>query len=305
MSSCVPRSWRCPICGGPHGHSQWPVTSGALECGVSAEAFRPSADKYGRSAAPVLRCLECGHGSLAQLPDGEAVQEAYTQAADWVSLREEAGQVETARRSLRRIEGIVRPGTLADIGCWTGSLLLAAIRRGWETWGVDPSRSAVEQAQRKGLRVWEGDLYDQVLTSRRYRVVTMCDVLEHLAEPVLAIQRLADLVEPGGAIYLTLPDAGSRMARVLGRHWWSVLPMHLQYFTRYSIRRLLEGGGFTVMSIQSHTKVFSTRYYAERLGGYAPSVARAAERVLEVSRQADRLVSPNFRDRMEIIATRS
>jgi hypothetical protein len=80
--------------------------------------------------------------------------------------------------------------------------------------------------------------------------------------------------------------------------------MHLQYFTRGSMRRLLEGSGFTVASIRTHAKAFSARYYAERLGGYSPAVERAATRVLQTVHQDRRLVAPDFRDRMEVIATR-
>lgn len=229
---------------------------------------------------------------------------AYAEAADPVSLREEEGQVETARRGLQRAERVVRPGALVDVGCWTGSFLVAARERGWETWGVDPSRWAVERARQKGLRVWQGGLHDQSLGDRRYRLVAMCDVLEHLADPVGAMRTLGEVVEPAGALYLTVPDAGSPVARMLGCHWWSVLPMHLQYFTRGSLSALVQSSGFTVRSIRSHAKVFSGRYYAERLGGYNPIFGHAAEKVLEVLRQDQRLVRPNFFDRMEVIATR-
>lgn len=283
---------------------QWPVTGGAGECGVAATAFRPSSDTYGRATASVVRCTGCGHGSLARLPDAADVDTAYAEAADPVSLREESGQVETARRGLQRVERFVRPGALADVGCWTGSFLVAAEERGWEGWGVDPSKWAVERARQKGLRVRQGGLDDQTLGDRRYRLVAMCDVLEHLPDPVETMQTLGRLVEPGGALYLTVPDAGSVLARLLGRHWWSVLPMHLQYFTRQSVRGLLESSGFTVRSVRTHTKVFTARYYAERLGGYNRVLERVAESLLEKAHQDQRLVSPNFLDRMEVVATR-
>ena len=283
---------------------RWPVAEGAAEGGVAAAAFRPSSDSYGRTTGSVVRCAACGHGSLARLPDATNVDTAYAEAADPVALREEAGQVETARRGLLRVERLVRPGTMADVGCWTGSFMVAAQDRGWDTWGVDPSRWAVERARGKGLRVGQGGLGDEELARRRYRLVAMCDVLEHLPDPVEAVHTLRKLVEPDGVLYLTVPDAGSALARMLGRHWWSVLPMHLQYFTRQSLRRLLEASGFTIRSARTHPKVFSTRYYAERLGGYNRLLERATESVLRLTGQEQRLVSPNFFDRMEIVATR-
>ena len=292
------------MCGGRNARLLWPVATGGVEGGVAAAAFRPSADRYGHTVGTVVRCVGCGHGSLASLPDGDSIDEAYADAADPVSLREELGQVETARRAIRRIEQLARPATLADIGCWTGSLLVAASESGWSACGVEPSRWAVKRAQERGLRVWEGDFRDPVLASQRFRVVAMCDVLEHLPDPGTAVDAMSNLVEPGGVFYLTVPDAGSLVARLLGRRWWSILPMHLQYFSRASVKRLLEERGFTVREISSHAKVFSAQYYAERVGGYSSLIQRSITRALDTSGLATRLVGPDFHDRMEVLATR-
>jgi SAM-dependent methyltransferase len=219
-----------------------------------------------------------------------------------VSLREEDGQVATGLRAVRRIEQVVSPGRFADIGCWTGSLLVAARQRGWDVSGVEPSAWASERARQRGLDVRTAGLSDHQWAAGSFRAVAMCDVLEHLVDPEEAVDAVHHLLEPGGAFYLTVPDAGSLLAKAMGRRWWSVLPMHLQYFTRQSMGRMLNGHGFRVVSTRSHAKVFSARYYAERLGGYAPSVADAGVRVLEKAGVADRLIAPNFGDRLEVIA---
>ena len=64
--------------------------------------------------------------------------------------------------------------------------------------------------------------------------------------------------------------------RVLGRRWWSVLPMHLQYFTPVSLGRVLAAHGFEIAWRGTHAKSFSIRYYAERLGGYHAALERFA-----------------------------
>jgi SAM-dependent methyltransferase len=295
-------AWRCPVCGGTNGIARWQVTSTAAENGVDARAFRPSADRFGETVGRVLACDACGHGSLAERPSAETLAAAYHDAADPETVSEEAGQQATADRALAWVETVVAPGALVDIGCWSGSFVAAADQRGWRATGIDPSTWAVERARARGLDVRLGEIADHGLPNGAWQCVVMCDVLEHLLDPAAAVATAAELLAPGGAYYVTVPDAGSRIARMMGGRWWSVLPMHVQYFTRTSMGRLLTDGGFRVVGIRSHPKVFTASYYAGRLGGYSPRLARAAEGLTRGLGVADRAVGPDFHDRMQVLA---
>ncbi len=294
--------WQCPVCAGSRSVPRWRVTSEATENGVNPEAFRPSADRYGETVGEVRRCLDCGHGSLAVTPSPEALAAAYGAAADPVSVDEAEGQLETSRRGLRWIEGTVRPGALLDIGCWTGSFVAAAAERGWSAAGVEPSSWAVDRARERGLDVRLGDLAAPGVDDGSQRCVAMCDVIEHLLDVRAAIDTAARIVEPGGVLYLTTPDAGSRLARAMGARWWSVLPMHVQYFTRRSVSRLLEDSGLEVIGITTHPKVFTAGYYADRLAGYSAALARTTNAVSRRIGLAERLVAPDLHDRMQVLA---
>jgi SAM-dependent methyltransferase len=269
------------------------------EGGVDAASFVPSSARYGQTAAAVVRCTACGHGSLSATPPAAAVDEAYVDAADPVSRREETGQVATADRDLATVERWVHPGRLLDIGCWTGSFLVAAARRGWEAEGIEPSEWARGVAVERGCAVEAGTLEDHALAAGAYRAVVACDVLEHLLDPGPAVTQIVAALEPGGVFFLTVPDAGSRLARAMGRRWWSVLPMHVQYYSRPSMARLLRDHGLTVVHTASHAKIFSTQYYAERVDSFVPVVGKLAVRA---ARGNTRLIGPDFRDRMAIVA---
>lgn len=301
-ASAEAEAWHCPVCGGLHHRVVHAVPADGTEGGVSADAFRPSSERFGRPAGSVVVCEACGHGTLDVYPAPSAVAEAYTDAADPVSLREEAGQVATALRAMSRIEAVVAPGRFVDIGCWTGSLLVGAKQRGWDVTGVEPSAWASARARERGISVLTAGLEDHGLAAGSFRAVALCDVLEHLVDPAAALDEVHRLLEPGGVFYLTVPDAGSLLARAMGRRWWSILPMHLQYFTRSSMRRMLNAHGFRVASERTHAKVFTARYYAERLGGYHPAIEKTAVKALEAAHVAERLIAPNFGDRLEVIA---
>ena len=247
--------------------------------------------------------MGCGHAVVQDLASSDAITAAYADAADPVSLREEEGQVKTAHVGLEQIEAHRGGrGALLDVGCWTGSFLVAATDRGWHAEGIEPSHWAAGRAAARGASVFVGELDDAAFPDGAFDAVVCCDVLEHLVDPGAAIDRFRQLLCDGGVLYLTVPDAGSRLARAMGRRWWAVLPMHLQYFNRTSMRELLVRHGFDVRQIRTHPKSFSTRYYTERLASFVPGIGPVVERTIGRTRLADRLIAPDFGDRMEVVA---
>lgn len=265
----------------------------------------PTTDAFGTALADLVRCRACGHIQLAAFPAPELLMAAYADAASHDYVDEEAGQRATARDALAHIEEHVPVGRLADLGCWVGFLLAEARTRGWEPVGVEPSAFASAYARdRLGLDVHRADLFDAPLEPGTFQAVVLADVIEHLVEPGDALRRVADLLAPGGVVYLTLPDAGSRLAKLMGRRWWSVVPTHLQYFTRHSMETLLTRTGYEPLWMGTAPKTFSAEHYLDRLGGYSPALARILVRAGRRTRIAGRMWSPDFRDRMAVIARR-
>ena len=185
----------------------------------------PTSDRYGTALSDIVRCRHCGHMQLARFPAEAELSEAYAEAASRAYVDEEAGQRATARSTLARIEHHVGVGALLDLGCWVGFLLDEGRRRGWNVLGVEPSEFASRYAREQlGLDVLGGDLFAVTLEPGSFDAIVLADVLEHLPRAGEALDRVAELLAPDGVVALALPDAGSRVARAMGRRWWSVLP---------------------------------------------------------------------------------
>jgi SAM-dependent methyltransferase len=265
----------------------------------------PTTDRFGSALADIVRCPQCGHMQLERFPDPAVLSAAYGEAASEDYVGEEAGQRATAAMALARIERHVPRGRLLDLGCWVGFLLAEARDRGWEPVGVEPSAFAATYArERLDLEVHHADLFEAPLEPRGFDAVVMGDVIEHLVDPGAALERVHELLLPGGVVYLALPDAGSRVARLMGARWWSVIPTHVQYFTRSSLARLVRGAGFVPLWLGTAPKAFSVEYYLSRLGGYAPPVATALVGAARAAGVAGRMWAPDFRDRLALVARR-
>jgi len=264
----------------------------------------PTTDMYGTALDDIVACESCGHMQLERLPAEESLLDLYEAAESGDYVEEERGQRVTAQAALERIERWAPGrGRLLDLGCWVGFLLAEARERGWDTIGVEPSAFASAYARdRLGLDVRRDGLFTADLPEASFDAVVLGDVIEHLVDPGRALERIAGLLRPGGVVYLALPDAGSALARRLGPRWWSVIPTHVQYFTRASLLGLLERRGFEPLWAGTAPKTFSVRYYLWRLRGYSPALSDSLIGLARAAGAADRLWTPDLRDRMAVVA---
>jgi SAM-dependent methyltransferase len=271
---------------------------------AGATGLIPTTKEFGTALGDIVRCRACGHMQLDRFPTEAELEAAYADAASDDYVLEEAGQRESFRRVLERIERFADRGSLLDVGCWVGFLLAEARDRGWrECVGIEPSEFASDYARsRLGLDVRTEELLEAELPAGRFDAVVMGDVLEHLTHTSEALDQVRSLLRPGGVLCLELPDAGSRVARLLGPRWWSVIPTHVHYFTRASARTMLARHGFTTVDVATDPKAFTVRYYLDKLGGYSQPVAAALVAAARRARLAERMWTPDFRDRMVVVA---
>ena len=288
----------CAACGGERLELHLRVAGDA-----GPDGLIPNTDRFGTALADIARCPDCGHMQLESFPAEEDLSEAYAEAESSAYVEEEAGQRATANAILDEIEAHVRPGSLLDLGSWVGFFLAEAEARGWVAVGVEPSLYASRFArERLGLDVRQAGLFDAVLDEAPFDAVFMGDVIEHLPRAGDALDRIAELLSPAGVLALALPNAGSALARRMGRRWWSVIPTHVHYFTPNSIRTMLARHGYEVVRITTAPKTFTVGYYLGRLTGYETALGRGAVAAARAVGLGDRLWTPDFRDRMLVLA---
>ncbi len=155
-------------------------------------------------------------------------------------------------------------GRLLDVGAATGFFVAMAQEAGYEAEGVDISEHAAGVGRAKGRKVHAGTIED---IHGVYDCITMLDLIEHVPDPRSVIKKAAALLRSGGVLVINAPDAGSLLARMLGKRWHLISPPeHLHYFNRNNMRRLLEEEGFEVVRITTIGKWFTLKYIFKVLG---------------------------------------
>jgi 2-polyprenyl-3-methyl-5-hydroxy-6-metoxy-1,4-benzoquinol methylase len=156
----------------------------------------------------------------------------------------------------RRLARLPRPGPgrdrLCDVGCADGQFLTLAASAGWRPFGIELNPPAAAAARARGAEVAVGllEALDD-LPFGQFDLVTSWDVLEHTPDPRPFAQHLARLLRPGGTLVVTTLNYDSLVRRCVGFNWSMVCEDHFTYWTRRSLRRLLEDVGMTVTTERS------------------------------------------------------
>lgn len=197
----------------------------------------------------LARCSACALVFQAGWRDvyGAELYDYYGDRLDWPAERvHKPLNLTRMGELLDDLEPRVGGRRLLDVGCGDGTAVRAASERGWQARGIELSEPAVELCRRFGLDCSAIDFFDPSLDDERFDVIIMIELLEHVPEPGRFLGRAAELLDPGGMLYLTTPNFGSVSRRVLGGDWRVIHQEHLSYFDARRLRSLAAGAGLTV-----------------------------------------------------------
>jgi len=219
----------------------------------------------------VVDCVQCGYAHVDPLPSVEDVAAHYS-ADYWRNYPSYLGEIVEDRawhqavldERLQRIEQAVVGRRLLDVGCGAGLFLERALAAGWQAFACEPDGDMAERAGACGAQVLVGGLENPALERLgRFDAIHLYEVLEHVPEPALFLQRCWDLLSPGGVLYVGVPNDFNAWQKALQagglRPWWVAVPHHLNYFGHASLRRLLERQGF--VAEQAYTS-FPMEFFA-------------------------------------------
>jgi 2-polyprenyl-3-methyl-5-hydroxy-6-metoxy-1,4-benzoquinol methylase len=218
----------CPVCGS----NQFEYYLTATDKTVTGESFK------------LHRCKSCKLVVTNPRPKQSDISKYY-QSKDYISHT--GGGTSALDRIYRTVRNysiqkklklIARyntSGSLLDYGCGTGQFLLTAKQKGWLCAGVEPSSEA-RQKIHSSLTVHES--LETITT--KFDVITLWHVLEHVHDLNGTLTKLRTLLNPGGTIFIAVPNHGSPDAQHYGEHWAGYdVPRHLWHFVKEPMAKLI------------------------------------------------------------------
>lgn len=138
---------------------------------------------------------------------------------------------------------------ILDVGCGTGWFLQVAKESGFEIYGQELGKELAQwTSKRLGIEIWDCPL-NKVNTEKRFEVITIFDVIEHVKDPLLLIMSAKKILANKGIIVIFTPNFDSLAISIMKERSNLIVPTeHLVYFTKNSIIKLAEKSKMEVLS---------------------------------------------------------
>lgn len=220
----------------------------------------------------ISECNECGHSYIQPVPQSaflSAFYDNYMSKAKTGFYKERSSNRAIPEQFQKRYTNwlIILKNmdnnlhSLLDIGAGLGMFLRLAQKYDFAVTGVEPNReAALALTENYNIPVIDS-LFEDVKTEQHFDVVTMWDLLEHLAAPRKALLKAHDLLNPDGVLVLEIPARDSLLhdlAKFLYRFSAGRIcrPLflvcgvhHLHYFSENHICKLLHESGYEVEKV--------------------------------------------------------
>ncbi|HSV71262.1 MAG TPA: class I SAM-dependent methyltransferase [Methylibium sp.] len=272
----------CPLC-----HSE---AAPEVSMPIDAKTFAPT--RFGR----LCRCRRCRFAFVhprptpAETEDFYRLDRYYTQGRSHVAQ----GAAPSVQSRLRdhlawrldrgeELDAVViaaaHPGAhICDVGCGDGALCRRLAGRGYCVVGIERDRQAVGRSA-PGFEVFEGavEALPEAVRRDRFDVVVLWHVLEHLVDPITALQRLAELLVPHGRLVCAVPNNASVTAWRSGLAWEHLdVPRHLNFFDPDTLAAAVARAG---LRVERHFYGGYCRYFSNALIATEQRIHDAVRRV--------------------------
>jgi 2-polyprenyl-3-methyl-5-hydroxy-6-metoxy-1,4-benzoquinol methylase len=228
----------CPVC-----------NNTSFEKHLTCKDFTVSKEKF-----DLLKCQSCSFVFTNPRPDNSLLGNYY-KSEDYIShSNTKKGMISKLYHAVRTytlgkkvdlISKYVSRGTILDYGCGTGMFLQECKKAGWKAVGMEPDAGARQIASGMGLEVLADKNGVDGHEVKKFDIITLWHVLEHVTDLDETLQFFKEKLNPGGALIIAVPNYKSFDAEHYKEFWAAYdVPRHLYHFELKTMERLLSRFGF-------------------------------------------------------------
>jgi len=188
-------------------------------------------------------------------------------------------------------------GNILDVGCANGAFLLSMKQYGnYGLYGLDIKNTGMNFDEHS-IDFKEGHLEEIEYPDNFFDAIILDNVLEHVPDPVVFMDKIVSILKPGGYVFGTTPNFNSVDRFVFQQYWGGFhMPRHIYLFNADNLRMFMKNMGISeikfpitanaadwAVSVQNFMRRKRKKQDRYRRAPYFPIVAMALAPVAFIS----------------------
>lgn len=240
-----------------------PIRSFIQRCSYSQDLVKI----IGEETFSLVNCQDCNTSFHQHILTPEFLNLLYSQWINDAQIEQLEAEVRTGKKKYERLFEINRQSIkhlirlqkfrkqfaseefrILDYGCGDGKFLMFTKLFGFQSYGIDFSSTRKERAVQQGITIYNNLEELSTHQADKMHCVTLFQVLEHLEEPLLVLNQIANIMEDRGILIVEVPDCRGITQPQNFLEFSCIHPLeHINAFTPESLINICSRAGFVPM----------------------------------------------------------
>ncbi len=132
--------------------------------------------------------------------------------------------------------------------------------------GLELSKHATDYSTKNyNLEIFNETIDEHSKRELKYDIIIMADVIEHFSDPFKMLETIEKILKPDGLLIFTTYNMDSLYAKITGKNYHWILPMHLFYFSNKTLKNICLENNLKIFNIKNDSRIVSFYYLLNKL----------------------------------------
>jgi 2-polyprenyl-3-methyl-5-hydroxy-6-metoxy-1,4-benzoquinol methylase len=217
----------------------------------------------------LVECKSCDLQYLNPRINSKIILQSYEDTVDEKHTSQDKYRLITFTKSLKKIIKYLNINDLEnkfflDIGSASGVFLKAIKNFGFKEEGYEPSKWMVEYGRKNyGININQGTI-SNLDQNKKFDFISFWDVLEHVTDINETLRKIEKVSKQKTILIINVPDNKSFTCKLMKNSWPFYLNVHLYYFNKQTIQKVLSRYNFKLLESFPHWQYLGLGYLCRR-----------------------------------------
>ena len=217
----------------------------------------------------IYKCIKCElkFSELAAVLPDKKIEDKYNNVVDNIYIDEIPQREKYFLNLYKKISyNFDKDKSVLEIGSYYG-VFGSIIKPNVKNYsGIELSGHGAEYSKNNyDLEIFNETIEEHSKRGLKYDIIIMADVIEHFSDPFKILEMIEGILKQDGLLIFTTYNMDSLYAKITGKNYHWILPMHLFYFSNKTLKNICLQNNLKIFKIKNDSRIVSFYYLMNKL----------------------------------------